>query len=140
MQQISGRERLNGHYGFAAFAVGNTISSIPCLLIISLNPGAIAYSLVGLQKGWVRTLCHLPSAPLHVCDVSRELNDDPIEHRPRFLYGTITGAGIQGVIMLNGSFFRLPNDLQKPSGDIQCTILPSINMQIKVSTRPSSKG
>lgn len=33
---------------------------------------------------------------------------------PDFLMGIITGAGIQGVMMLNGGFFRLPNDLPKP--------------------------
>ncbi|URE02912.1 ABC-2 type transporter, partial [Musa troglodytarum] len=32
---------------------------------------------------------------------------------PDFLMGIITGAGIQGVMMLNGGFFRLPNDLPK---------------------------
>ena len=31
-----------------------------------------------------------------------------------FLMGIITGAGIQGVMMLNGGFFRLPDDLPKP--------------------------
>ncbi|URE07419.1 ABC-2 type transporter [Musa troglodytarum] len=33
---------------------------------------------------------------------------------PDFLIGIITGAGIQGVMMLNGGFFRLPIDLPKP--------------------------
>lgn len=33
---------------------------------------------------------------------------------PDFLMGIITGAGIQGVMMLNGGFFRLPQDLPKP--------------------------
>lgn len=33
---------------------------------------------------------------------------------PDFLMGIITGAGIQGVMMLNGGFFRLPDDLPKP--------------------------
>lgn len=30
---------------------------------------------------------------------------------PNFLMGLITGAGIQGLMMLSGGFFRLPNDL-----------------------------
>ncbi|RZC64823.1 hypothetical protein C5167_008511 [Papaver somniferum] len=38
--KIFGRERLNGHYGVAAFVVGNTLSSIPYLLMISVIPGA----------------------------------------------------------------------------------------------------
>uniref|UniRef100_A0A2N9J3R8 Leucine-rich repeat-containing N-terminal plant-type domain-containing protein n=1 Tax=Fagus sylvatica TaxID=28930 RepID=A0A2N9J3R8_FAGSY len=33
---------------------------------------------------------------------------------PDFLMGIITGAGIQGVMMFNGGFFRLPDDLPKP--------------------------
>ena len=33
---------------------------------------------------------------------------------PDFLMGIITGAGIQGVMMLNGGFFRLTDDLPKP--------------------------
>jgi hypothetical protein len=33
---------------------------------------------------------------------------------PDFLMGIITGAGIQGVMMLNRGFFRLPDDLPKP--------------------------
>ncbi|KAL6225156.1 hypothetical protein ACLB2K_004008 [Fragaria x ananassa] len=81
--KIFGRERLNGHYGVAAYVVGNTFSSIPYLLIISLIPGAIAYYLVASIV-------------------------------PDFLMGIITGAGIQGVMMLTGGFFRLPDDLPKP--------------------------
>lgn len=33
---------------------------------------------------------------------------------PNFLMGIITGAGIQGLMILGGGFFRLPNDLPKP--------------------------
>uniref|UniRef100_A0A5B7B826 ABC-2 type transporter transmembrane domain-containing protein n=1 Tax=Davidia involucrata TaxID=16924 RepID=A0A5B7B826_DAVIN len=33
---------------------------------------------------------------------------------PNFLMGIITGAGIQGLMMLAGGFYRLPNDLPKP--------------------------
>lgn len=32
---------------------------------------------------------------------------------PNFLTGIITGAGILGVMMLNGGFYRLPTDLPK---------------------------
>lgn len=30
---------------------------------------------------------------------------------PNFLMGLVTGAGIQGLMMLSGGYFRLPNDL-----------------------------
>lgn len=32
---------------------------------------------------------------------------------PNFLMGLIVGAGIQGIMMLSGGFFQLPNDLPK---------------------------
>lgn len=111
--QIFGRERLNGHYGVSALVVGNTFSSIPYLLIISLIPGAIAYYMVGLQKSFEHfayfalllfvTMMLVKSLMMIVASIV-----------PDFLMGIITGAGIQGVMMLNGGFFRLPNYLPKP--------------------------
>ena len=56
---------------------------------------------------------------------------------PDFLMGIITGAGIQGMMMLGGGFFRLPDDLPKPFGNTQCTIFHSTSMQTKDSTRTS---
>ncbi|TYG46308.1 hypothetical protein ES288_D11G246700v1 [Gossypium darwinii] len=111
--KVFGRERLNGHYGVGAFVVGNTISSIPYLFMISLIPRAIAYYLVGLQKSLghfayfvillFTTMILVESLMMTVASIV-----------PDFLMGIITGADIQGVIMLNGGFFRLPNDLPKP--------------------------
>ncbi|KAL6219830.1 hypothetical protein ACLB2K_007589 [Fragaria x ananassa] len=111
--KIFGRERLNGHYGVAAYVVGSTFSSIPYLLIISLVPGAIAYYLVGLQK----SLEHFTyfALVLFVCMMLVEsLMMIVASIVPDFLMGIITGAGIQGVMMLTGGFFRLPDDLPKP--------------------------
>lgn len=111
--KIFTRERLNGHYGVGAYVVGNTFSSVPYLFLISVVPGAIAYYLVGLQKGFdhfayfvlVLFSCMLLVESLMMIVASLV---------PDFLMGIITGAGIQGVMMLNGGFFRLPNDLPKP--------------------------
>ncbi|KAK6923356.1 ABC transporter family G domain [Dillenia turbinata] len=111
--KIFGRERLNGHYGVGAFVFGNTFSSIPYLLMISLIPGAIAYYLVGLQS----SLDHFVyfALVLFVCMMLVEsLMMIVASIVPDFLMGIITGAGIQGVMMLNGGFFRLPDDLPKP--------------------------
>ncbi|KAL9229740.1 hypothetical protein vseg_005175 [Gypsophila vaccaria] len=111
--KIFERERLNGHYGVGVYVIGNTISSMPYLLIISLVPGAIAYYLVGLQRG----LDHFVffALVLFVCMMLVEsLMMIVASLVPDFLMGIITGAGIQGVMMLNGGFFRLPNDLPKP--------------------------
>ncbi|CBI18824.3 unnamed protein product, partial [Vitis vinifera] len=111
--KIFGRERLNGHYGVGAFVVGNTFSSIPYLLMISLIPGVIAYYLVGLHKGFEHFVYF--ALMLFVCMMLVEsLMMIVASIVPDFLMGIITGAGIQGVMMLNGGFFRLPNDLPKP--------------------------
>ncbi|GLT67608.1 hypothetical protein SLA2020_399030 [Shorea laevis] len=109
--KIFGRERLNGHYGVGAYVIGNTFSSIPYLLIISLVPGAIAYYLV--QKNFQ----HFPyfALLLFACMMLVEsLMMIVASVVPDFLMGIITGAGIQGVMMLGGGFFRLPDDLPKP--------------------------
>ncbi|KAG5245142.1 ABC transporter family member [Salix suchowensis] len=111
--KIFGRERLNGHYGVGAFVVGNTLSSIPYLLMISLIPGAMAYYLVGLQKSVEHFVCF--ALILFVCMMLVEsLMMIVASIVPDFLMGIITGAGIQGVMMLNGGFFRLPDDLPNP--------------------------
>ncbi|KAH7860444.1 hypothetical protein Vadar_013494 [Vaccinium darrowii] len=107
------RERLNGHYGVGAFVVGNTFSSIPYLFLISAVPGAMAYYLVGLQKGIDHFAYFV--VLLYACMLLVEsLMMIVASIVPDFLMGIIAGSGIQGVMMLNGGFFRLPNDLPKP--------------------------
>ncbi|CAI8583830.1 unnamed protein product [Vicia faba] len=107
------RERLNGHYGVSAYVIGNTVSSLPYLLMVSLIPGAIAYYPSGLQKGYEHFLyfiCALFSCLMLV----ESLMMIVASIVPHFLMGIITGAGIQGIMMLAGGFFRLPNDLPNP--------------------------
>ncbi|PIA52062.1 hypothetical protein AQUCO_01000147v1 [Aquilegia coerulea] len=107
------RERLNGHYGVTAFVIGNTFSSTPYLLLISLIPGAIAYFLVGLQKDADKFVYF--AIVLFACMMVVEgLMMIVASIVPDFLMGIITGAGLQGVMMLNGGFFRLRNDIPKP--------------------------
>ncbi|KAG5226652.1 ABC transporter family member [Salix suchowensis] len=104
------RERLNGHYRPAAFVVSNTISSAPFLLAISLIPGAITYSLVGLQQGCAHFIFF--ATTLLACMMLVEtLMLIVASIMPNFLMGLITGAGIQGLMILSGGFFRLPHDL-----------------------------
>ncbi|RZR76751.1 hypothetical protein BHM03_00001632 [Ensete ventricosum] len=111
--QIFGRERLNGHYGATAFTIANTLSAAPYLALISVVPGAMAYYLVGLQQpadhfgyfALVMFTCMMVVEGLMMIVASLV---------PDFLMGIITGAGIQGVMMLNGGFFRLPHDLPNP--------------------------
>ncbi|XP_047328048.1 ABC transporter G family member 1-like [Impatiens glandulifera] len=107
--KIFTRERQNG----GAYVIGNTFSSIPCLFLISVILGALAYYLVGLQRGFDHFVYF--SLVLFTCMLLVEsLMMIVASLVPNFLMGIITGAGIQGVMMLNGGFFRLPNDLPKP--------------------------
>lgn len=111
--QIFQRERLNGHYGVGSYVISNSISAIPYLALISVIPGAIAYYLTGLQRSadhfvyfallLFMTMMLVEGLMMIVASIV-----------PDFLMGIITGAGLQGVMMLSGGFFRLPNDLPKP--------------------------
>ena len=93
--------------------MGNTFSSIPYLILISLIPGAMAYYLVDLHSGLEHFVFF--ALTLFVCMMLVEsLMMIVASIVPDFLMGIITGAGIQGVMMLCGGFFRLPNDLPKP--------------------------
>lgn len=96
-----------------AFVVGNTFSSIPYLLLISLVPGAMAYYLAGLQKS-VEHFAYFSILLFVTVMLVESLMMIVASVVPDFLMGIITGAGIQGVMMLNGGFFRLPEDLPKP--------------------------
>uniref|UniRef100_A0ACD5U806 Uncharacterized protein n=1 Tax=Avena sativa TaxID=4498 RepID=A0ACD5U806_AVESA len=107
------RERLSGHYGVAGFVISNTLSATPYLAIIAVIPGAMLYYLTGLTKGadhflyFVITLCMCTLLVESLMMIIAALVPD-------FLMGIIVGAGVQGVLMLNGGFFRLPNELPKP--------------------------
>ncbi|KAL3721765.1 hypothetical protein ACJRO7_034152 [Eucalyptus globulus] len=111
--KVFGRERLNGHYSIVAFVIGNTFSSIPYLLIISLIPGAIAYYLVGLQKSFEH-FAYFASVLFACMLLVESLTMIVASIVPDFLMGIITGARIHGVMMLNGGYFRLPDDFPKP--------------------------
>ncbi|CAI0422208.1 unnamed protein product [Linum tenue] len=108
--KIFRRERLNGHYEVGAFVVANTLSSIPYLFLISLIPGVIAYFLVGLQKS-IEHFTYFALLLFVTMLLVESLMMMVASFVPDFLMGVITGAGIQGVMVLNGGFFRLPNDL-----------------------------
>uniref|UniRef100_A0A0D9XYR3 ABC transporter domain-containing protein n=1 Tax=Leersia perrieri TaxID=77586 RepID=A0A0D9XYR3_9ORYZ len=113
------RERLSGHYGVAEFVISNTLSATPYLAFIAVIPGAMLYYLTGLTRGaehfayFVVTICMctlLVESMMMVIAVVV----------PDFLMGIIVGAGLQGVMMLNGGFFRLPNELPKPVWKYPC--------------------
>ncbi|XP_026377739.1 ABC transporter G family member 11-like [Papaver somniferum] len=109
---IFGRERLNGHYSVAAFVIGNTLSSIPYLLVNTLIPGSIAYYLVGLQKGFEHFVFFVLVMFISVILVE-SLMMVVASMVPNYLMGIIIGAGIQAIMMLNAGFYRLPDELPK---------------------------
>ncbi|XP_042494081.1 ABC transporter G family member 1-like [Macadamia integrifolia] len=111
--KIFKRERLNGHYGVGAFVISNTLSSIPYLLLNSVLPGAIAYEFAGLRGGFEHFMYF--ALMLFICNTLVESQMMFVASIvPNFLLGLTVGAGIQGLMILNGGFFRLPNDLPKP--------------------------
>ncbi|XP_024019899.1 ABC transporter G family member 11 [Morus notabilis] len=104
------RERLNGHYGATSFVIGNTLSSQPYLFLVSVIPGALAYFLSGLRKDHEHFL-YFVSVLYASMILVESLMMIVASIVPNFLMGIITGAGIQGLMILGGGFFRLPRDL-----------------------------
>ncbi|KQK01686.1 hypothetical protein BRADI_3g57540v3, partial [Brachypodium distachyon] len=100
----------------STFLTMMAIGRIPIIFgpgLISILPAAIAYYLTGLQRGiyhflyfsttlWATTML-VESLMMIVAAIV-----------PDFLLGIITGSGVQGLLMLNAGFFRLPADLPKP--------------------------
>lgn len=113
------RERLSGHYGVMEFVISNTLSATPYLAVIAVIPGAMMYYLTGLTRGaehfayFVATLCMCTLLVESMMMIIAVIVPD-------FLMGIIIGAGIQGMMMLNGGFFRLPNELPKPVWKYPC--------------------
>ncbi|KAF9664274.1 hypothetical protein SADUNF_Sadunf17G0139000 [Salix dunnii] len=107
------RERLNGHYGVAAFVISNTISAMPFLIMITFISGTVCYFMVSLHPGFEHyvffVLCLYASVT-----VVESLMMVIASIVPNFLMGIIIGAGIQGIFMLVSGYFRLPNDIPKP--------------------------
>ncbi|XP_045821775.1 ABC transporter G family member 1-like [Trifolium pratense] len=107
------RERLNGHYGVTAFTIGNTLSSIPFLLLMSLIPGPLVYYLVGLHQGHEQFVYFISMLFISVFLVEG-LMMIVASMVPNFLMGIIVGSGILGMMMLDGGFYRLPSDIPNP--------------------------
>uniref|UniRef100_A0A453APW3 ABC transporter domain-containing protein n=1 Tax=Aegilops tauschii subsp. strangulata TaxID=200361 RepID=A0A453APW3_AEGTS len=111
--QIFEKEQRSGHYGAIEFVIANTLSSTLYLGLISVLPAAIAYYLTGLQRGIEHFFFFV--ATLWTCTMLVEgLMMIVAAIVPDFLLGIITGSRVQGLLMLNAGFFRLPNDLPKP--------------------------
>ncbi|KAL4363803.1 hypothetical protein GQ457_04G003850 [Hibiscus cannabinus] len=107
------RERLNGHYGVAAFVLANTISGLPFLTAISVISGTICYYIPGLHKGYEHFIFFVST--LFACMILVEsLMMVVASLVPNFLMGIIVGAGIQGLMIMVAGFFRSPAELTRP--------------------------
>ncbi|CAD6255626.1 unnamed protein product [Miscanthus lutarioriparius] len=90
--------------------------SIP---VIAVLPQAMLYYLTGLTKGIDHFTYFV--IVLGICSILVESIMMIIAAIvPDFLMGIIIGAGVQGVMMLNGGFFRLPSELPKPVWKYPC--------------------
>ncbi|BAF15289.1 ABC transporter G family member 11 isoform X2 [Oryza sativa Japonica Group] len=107
------RERLNGHYGVAAFVISNTISALPFLVLICFLSGTICYFMVRLHPGFSHYIFFVLNLYASVT-VVESLMMAIASVIPNFLMGIIIGAGIQGIFMLVSGYFRLPYDIPKP--------------------------
>ena len=106
-------ERLNRHYGVAVFILSNYLSSFPFLVAVAGTSGTITYFMVKFHSDF----SHYAYIVLNLFSgiaVIESLMMIVASFVPDFLMGIITGAGIQGLMILSGGFFRLPDDLPKP--------------------------
>jgi len=92
--QVFQRERLNGHYGVAAFVIANTLSATPFLIMITFISGTICYFMVGLHPGFTHYLFFVLCLYANVT-VVESLMMAIASIVPNFLMGIIIGAGIQ---------------------------------------------
>lgn len=106
VEQVFQRERLNGHYGVAAFVISNTISAMPFLLMITFISGTICYFMVHLHSGFVHYLFFVLCLYASVT-VVESLMMAIASIVPNFLMGIIIGAGIQVIICLQKLLFNL---------------------------------
>ncbi|CAN6355825.1 unnamed protein product [Urochloa humidicola] len=113
------KERLSGHYGVSEFVISNTLSATPYLSVIAVLPGAMLYYLTGLTKG-VDHFIYFVIVLCVCCLLVESMMMIIAAIVPDFLMGIIIGAGLQGVMMLNGGFFRLPSELPKPVWKYPC--------------------
>ncbi|KAG2450898.1 hypothetical protein HYH02_004730 [Chlamydomonas schloesseri] len=111
--QVFIRERLNGYYSVATFALANTLASAPFIFGIAVISSAVVYWLVGLNDGGDRfpyffinlyvSLTVVESLMMAIAAVV-----------PHYLMGIAGGAGILGMYMLVCGFFQPVGELPAP--------------------------
>ncbi|XP_027917603.1 ABC transporter G family member 11-like [Vigna unguiculata] len=111
--KVFGRERLNGHYGVTAFLIGHTFSAVPYMILISVIPGGIVYHLCGLHKG-IDRFFYFTSLLFAIVMWVESLMLVIGSISPNYVIGMFLAGGVEGLMIVTGGFYRLPNDLPKP--------------------------
>jgi ABC-type multidrug transport system permease subunit len=93
--QVFRHERLNGHYGVVAFVIGNTLSSLPFLFLISLLSGTIVYFMVHLHPGFNHYAYFVLMLFACLTCVESLMMAVSSVVGANFLAGIVVGAGIQ---------------------------------------------
>jgi len=89
----------------AAFVIGNSLSSLPFLFLISVVSGVIVYFMVQLHPGWDHFVYFV--LMLFACVACVEsLMMAVASVVPNFLMGIITGAGIQVRTQMDGKIIK----------------------------------
>ncbi|WJX52524.1 hypothetical protein P8452_38628 [Trifolium repens] len=133
------RERLNGHYGIAAFLIGNILSAIPYMLMISLTSGVIICYLSGLHKGLEHYL-YFASILFAIMMWVESLMMVVGSIFPNFVMGVIIAGGVEGLAILTGGFYRLPNDLPKPLWKYPCYYISFLTYALQGSFKNEFEG
>lgn len=103
-------ERLSGHYGVAAFVVGNTLASLPFLFLIALSSGTLVYFMAWLHPGFGHYAYFiLMLFAALTCVESLMMAVSSVVGR-NFLAGIVIGAGIQVRDGLNHNLSVEEND------------------------------
>ncbi|GIL56549.1 hypothetical protein Vafri_11897 [Volvox africanus] len=107
------RERLNGYYQVATFALANTLASAPFIFGIAIISSAIVYWLVGLNDNGDRFVFFFVNLYVSLT-VVESLMMAIAAVVPHYLMGIAGGAGIMGMFMLVCGFFQPVDELPDP--------------------------
>ncbi|XP_058764379.1 ABC transporter G family member 1-like isoform X2 [Vicia villosa] len=137
--QVFERERMNGHYGITAFLIGNILSPIPYMLMISLISGVIVCYLSGLHKG-VEQYLYFASILFAIMMWVESLMMVVGSIFPNFVMGVIIAGGVEGLAILTGGFYRLPDDLPNPLWKYPCYYISFLTYAFQGSFKNEFEG
>lgn len=92
VKQVFQKERLNGHYGIAVYALSNFLSSLPFLTLMSVASATIVFYMVKFETEFSRYvyICLDLLSSIAVVESTMMIIASLV---PNFLMGVILGAG-----------------------------------------------